>query len=178
MTFVRMLAIVSFALSLHMSEGALACDCSGSLLNLKHARAAENVFLFKLMSATVQGEAEEEGAVAGRVKVLKTYKGNGTQFEKIRTHIRQCCGTRLNVGFTYVAFTSDHGSEFFGNSGSVLDIGISTYGISGEAIDDLVLKILNGSAEGEASYWGSSWRALQIVPVPHPPCLRGDKDDT
>jgi hypothetical protein len=126
------------------------------------------------MSAKVESETEEEGVVAGQVKVLKTYKGNGAQFEKIRTHIRQCCGTRLNVGFSYLAFTSDHGAEFLGSSGSVLDIGISTYNISQNTIEALVLEILTGGAEEEASYWGSSWRALQIVPIPQPPCPKVD----
>ncbi len=177
MKFSRIVAMLSVAISLFAVADVFACDCSGTNLTPSAAQSASNVFLFKLMSAEVEDGNGTEGGVVGNVQVLKTYIGKGSQYKRIRSHIRQCCGTRLIVGFSYLAFTSEQGTAFTGNSGSILDINITSYNMSQESVDEMVERILNEDAAHEARYWGESWRRLQIVPVPNPPC-KEITDDT
>ena len=147
---------------------ALACSCSFHGLDDTTIQKAKHIFTFRLLSVAIDqpGATSEEllYSAVGTVEVVETLRGNGAQFQRVRFSTFACCGTRLDVGHTYVAFVPGKGPEFEGNISTLL-----------LPFRDLT-EIVAGRAKLPTGMPEYTWRRISEVPPPPPPVPCPQKD--
>ena len=146
----------------------LACSCSFHGLDDTTIQEAKHIFAFRLLSVAIDrpGPTSEEllYSAVGTVEVVETLRGNGAQFQRVRFSTFACCGTRLDVGHTYVAFVPGKGPEFEGN--------ISTLLVPSGDLTEIVA----GRAELPTGISERTWRRISHIPPPPPPVPCPQKD--
>lgn len=145
-----------------------ACSCTTVPVRSEDARAASNVFVFRLLSAQVKDGREpgSEFYIRGKIQVLANVRGTTSAREiDYRTH--QCCGIRMEVGKDYIGFLSADAGQFTADAGNVLPV----WGTFGRENADLLEAVLRGGKEvGDAFSYGVQ-EIMQVRPPP-PPCPR------
>jgi len=166
------------AVSLFASPMARGCTCAWSVLDVESARAAQHVFIFQLMSAEFTSEGDGsviyEGA-SGTVRVIESLRGDGAQFRSLTFNTSICCGSRLDVGHYYAAFTSEDGPSFPAGGGSIVNITFeysesSEYPHSEHGIVTKLEALLRGDLNFEGVLPGQIGQGVSNVPLPPRPC--------
>ena len=102
-----------------------ACQCGFSLLGNDEAKSATEIFVFRLVSATADANDSDPisgGKVSATIQIVDVLRGN-PHFNRMRYSTSLCCGSRIDVGQYFVAFTSDSGMEFSANTGNLMNFG-------------------------------------------------------
>ncbi len=160
----KLIAIVALLLT---SWPVNACQCVFAPLDTQSVRDAKNVFVFRLLSAELQTAGSDQPlttTVAGRIQVVDILRGTSNA-RNIRYSTHQCCGTRLDVGKYYAAFTSEIGSELLGNSGNLIEAGEMYYPSSG--VRAKIEAVLSGKKRLESVF--SEYALDRTQQVPRPP---------
>ena len=158
--------ILALAVGLLLAGAANACSCAFAPLGNEEARAAKNVFVFRLMEAHVEQPTSSESSnfVTGTITVMARVRGT-TKAREIRFSTFYCCGSRLEVGKYYVAFLSSDTTSFDGNASNLLPL---WQGFGQREADDLEA-VLRGKKNLEDSFAYGLQEINQIRPPP-PPC--------
>src|SRR5690606_29070749 len=89
---------------------------------------APTIFTFQVTSAFYihkpLGEDAYTEYVVGHIRVLESLKGDGDSFKLIKYSFRSCGSTRISVGQTYLAATSQRGPllQLWGMDQALLDL--------------------------------------------------------
>jgi len=160
-----MCRFVALLLLLVLSGKAAACSCAEFGLSSEDARAAENVFVFRLVETELLPSSNGEPAfrVKGRIRVLAHVRGR-TKSREIVYSIHDCCGIRLETGKEYVGFTRDNGQHFEGTSVNVLPI----WGSFDRSTADSLEAVLRGNEKIEDAFTYGMSEIHQIRPPPLP----------
>ncbi len=108
-----------------LSLNAAACSCAFAPLNNGTVRNANDIFVFQLISATIEPETSNPlvtRKVVGEIRIVDVLRGE-PRVRSMRYTSSFCCGTRMYVGQYYVAFISSKELEFSGNTGNLLNLG-------------------------------------------------------
>ena len=143
-----------------------ACSCTTIPVRSEDARAAGNVFVFRLLSAQVKGGREpgSEFQVRGKIQILANVRGTTTARE-VDYWMHQCCGIRMEVGKDYIGFLSADAGQFAANAGNVLPV----WGTFGREDADLLEAVLRGKKEVDEAFSYGVQEIMQVRPPP-PPC--------
>ena len=94
---------------------------------------APTIFTFQLTSAYLiqkpLGGGTSTEYVVGLIRVLESIKGNAAAFRLVKFSFRSCGASRMSVGQTYLAATSQSGPvlELWGMDQAVLDLTLDFY---------------------------------------------------
>jgi hypothetical protein len=163
-------ASLLFAL-LFTTTQALACSCSFTAVDENTVREAEQVFVFKLVSARSVDDARVEqpwrdALVVAEIEVVEVLRG-GPLHRRMHFSTAQCCGSRLDVGKYYAAFLPADEAEFFGHMGNLIEIGPGL-GVKGR-VDDLK-SVLAGKRTLAQEFGEYPSDRITTVPRPPAPC--------
>ncbi len=154
--------MLALLIGLLWTGNADACSCSYSPLDGKAAQAARNVFVFQLVNARVDHGASD--SVVGTVRVLANVRGRTTATE-IRYSTSWCCGTRMEVGKSYIGFRSSDATRFDVNGGNVIPLWL---GFTQDTADKLEA-VLRGRRGFEEAF-AFEMADLHVPPPPPAPC--------
>ena len=162
-----MYKLITTLIALAFSLPANACECAFPPLDTQSVREAKHVFIFRLLSAELQPKGSDQPLstmVVGKIQVIDVLRGT-TKATNIRFSTHQCCGTRLDVGKYYAAFTSEIGPELLGNSGNLIEVGAMYYPKSGAGAK--IVAVLSGKKSLESVF--SEYALDRTQQVPRPP---------
>lgn len=168
----RMKLLISVILAI-ANASALACTCTFLPLGNEQANAATEIFVFRLVSAVADTEdsgALSGGQVTGTIRIVDVLRGN-PQFTRMRYSTTFCCGSRIDVGQYYVAFTSASGTEFSGDTGSLLNFGEQYVSTAPEA--ERLRAVESGDQTLEQAFGEFPNDRMFTLPRPPPPCPNG-----
>jgi hypothetical protein len=121
---------LSVLATIFIAGNSLACTCSFAPMSTQSIRAASNIFVFQLLSATVK-RANENGTpswgIEGKIKVVDSIYGARKPPQRVRFATGACCGARFDVGHYFVAFIPAGRANFELNHANALDIGEMYY---------------------------------------------------
>lgn len=153
------------------SAAAQACECARMPLDDQAAKAATEVFVFRLMSAAVDdSNPDAVQNLVGRIEVVETLRGKPAP-RALRYSIFRCCGIRLEVGEYYAGFTTDVGAEFFGDVDNLLPLGESYE--SGRRRGLRLHDVVAGRVSVDTAFPDPMLRIEQLPRPPPPPCAAG-----
>ena len=141
---------------------------------------APTIFVFQLTSAfEVQrslGAAARTHHAVGHIRVLDSLKGNAESFKMITYSFRDCGATRMSVGQTYLAATSQQGPllALWGMDQAILDLSLDFYHEETRRSPavDIVRHVLGGGAVRVDFPRAALLRPLDVYPDPAPPETR------
>ena len=164
--------ILALVVGLLLASAADACSCDFAPLGTKEARAARNVFVFRLMDARVEPATAGASSnwVVGTVKVEARVRGS-TKAQQIRFSTFYCCGSRLEVGKHYIAFLSSDTPRFDGNASNVLPLWEDFDREQADALE----AVLRGKTKLEDVFAYGLEEINQVRPPPAPCPPRGKK---
>lgn len=102
-----------------------ACTCGYFSLDTAAVRNAQQVFIFRLVSAEIEERTRTAigyNEIIGRVEIVSQLRGVSNHVSELSFSTRRCCGTRLDVGGYFVAFLPTTGNRFEANNGNVVEI--------------------------------------------------------
>ena len=122
-------------LALHLAPvgTALACGDPPKAAFKDLVATAPTIFTFQLTSAYFihkpLGSGTSTEYVVGLVRVLESLKGDATSFRLITFGFRSCGASRMSVGQTYLAATSQSGPtlQLWGTDQAILDLTLDFY---------------------------------------------------
>jgi hypothetical protein len=103
-----------------------ACTCGYLSLDTTAVRSAQQVFVFRLISARIDEGASigmAHSKIIGRIEIIAEIRGSSDHVSELSFSTQRCCGTRLDVGGYFVAFLPQTGISFEANNGNVVEIG-------------------------------------------------------
>ena len=158
--------ILVLVVGLLFGGAAKACECPFAPITPIEARAASNVFVFRLTDARVEQLASQErsDSVVGAIEIVSVVRGS-TNAQTIRYTTTPCCGSVFQVGKYYIAFLSSDSRQFDGNSSNILGL---WDGFGQHEIDRLE-EMLSSKNENEDRFASAFEDVSQLV-VPPPPC--------
>ena len=151
------------------SSLAFACQCAYDPMSDSSVKAARNIFVFRLISAEIANKASADGTdstVLATIQVVDVVHGKAL-YKKVSFSNHWCCGSRIDVGHFYAAFTSTDGVSFSGNSGNLLHLGNMYYPESGFRKN--VSLVLSGKSNIKNAFSNYNTDRLEQVPPPPPP---------
>jgi hypothetical protein len=156
---------------------AIACSCSYSTLGDKQAVEASEIFVFRLVSAVADPESSDPFAgreVTAKINIVDVIRGK-PRFETLHYSTSFCCGSKMDLGHYYVAFTSGSGGEFSGNTGNLLNLG-EVYA-SGYDTSKKLRAIESGERTLEQEFGQFPNDKMHMLPAPPDPCpdVRADQ---
>ena len=163
-------------LVIFFSGAASACECNFDPLTDDSVRAAKNLFVFRLVSAEIISDDLKLPAtsqISGSIEIVETIRGKPT-FKTIIYNTFNCCGSRLDVGHYYVAFSSESGVQFLGNSGNLVSLG-DWYDKKFSPRKDIEKVLTKKATVKQAFIAFSRERIDQTPPPPPPPCPQNTK---
>lgn len=138
---------------------------------------APTIFTFQLTSAfqihkpltdTIYTEY-----VVGHIKVIDSLKGDASSFRLIKYSFRSCGSTRMSVGQTYLAATSQTGPllQLWGMDQAILDLSLDFYHerTKRSPAVDIVKGIISGDPVPADFPREALLSPLDVYPVPEPP---------
>ena len=130
------------------------------------ARAASNIFVFRLTDARIEQLTAEDrsDSVVGSIEIVAAVRGR-TKAQTIRYTTSPCCGSIFQIGKYYIAFLSSDSNLFDGNVSNVL--GLSD-GFDKNSIDRLE-DLLSGKNQDELRF-ASAFEDISQLVIPPPPC--------
>ncbi len=148
-----------------------ACECSFGPLSQHEVDAAEQVFVFQLISAEhVESNSRPHEHVVAKVHVIDALLGSDPPAQ-MRYSTFWCCGSSLDIGHYYAAFLAAEVSDsFFAHAGNLLPLG--------EFLPDEQLSRLRRvvSRAGRLDACFGEWPSARIDlshPPPPPPLVPG-----
>ena len=148
---------------------AFACQCAYEPMSDSSVKAAKNIFVFRLISAEIANKASIDGTdskVIATIQAVDVVRGKA-MYKKIYFSNHWCCGSRIDVGHFYAAFTSADGVSFSGNSGNLLHLG-NMYDRENGFRKNVSL-VLSGKSNIKNAFSNYDMNRLEQVPPPPPP---------
>lgn len=171
-----MKSLIILIVAIIFSTAANACQCAFLPINTQSVREAKNVFIFRLLSAELQNINTADplsGLVIGKIQVVETLRGS-TNAKAIRySTLYFCCGSRLDVGKYYAAFTSEVGMQLSANFGNLIEIG-DMYVPKKDAFRAKIESVLTGNVKLAGAF--SEHKLNRTAQIPFPPAPPNDKD--
>ncbi|WP_144774554.1 MULTISPECIES: hypothetical protein [unclassified Luteimonas] len=138
---------------------------------------APTIFTFQLTSAfyihKALGDTAYTEYVVGHIKVIDPLKGDADSFKMIQYRFRSCGATRMSVGQTYLAATSQTGPllQLWGMDQAILDLSRDFYHerTRRSPAVDIVKSIINGEPVPADFPREALLSPLDVHPVPAPP---------
>jgi hypothetical protein len=138
---------------------------------------APTIFTFQLTSAfkihKPLGDTVYTEYAIGHIKVIDSLKGDADTFKMVKYSFRSCGSTRMSVGQTYLAATSQTGPllELWGMDQAILDLSLDFYHETTKQSSavDIVKGIISGAAVPADFPRGALLTPLDVYPVPEPP---------
>jgi hypothetical protein len=161
--------ILIFLCAILFSGLALACQCAYEPMSDNSVKAAKNIFVFRLISAEIANKASTDGTdstILATIQIVDVVRGSAA-YKKIYFSNHWCCGSRLDVGHFYAAFTSTGGVSFSGNTGNLLDLG-NMYYPEIEFRKNIPF-VLTGKMSINKAFANYDINRLEQVPPPPPP---------
>ncbi|NUO75919.1 MAG: hypothetical protein HOQ32_07885 [Lysobacter sp.] len=167
---------IAFFLAFALPGIANACQCAFPPLDTESVREAKSIFIFRLLSAELQPTGSNQPLstmITGKIQVVDTIRGSA-EAKTIRYSTHQCCGTRLDVGKYYAAFTPGPSRELLGNSGNLLEVGEMYYPKSGSRAK--IESVISGGRTLEKVFSEYALDRTQQIPRPPAPyCPSSEK---
>lgn len=165
-----MLKVLTLVLAFAFSSAVGACTCSFMPASTESLRGAGDVFMFRLVEASVaidrHGKAAR-GEIVGKVELVERIRGTRESVREMRFSLGQCCGSRFDVGSYFVAFVNIDGETFVAHSGNVVEIGND---VSLQGARDNIASLLKGDKRLEEAFprWQLERTEQSLVPLPCP----------
>ena len=159
-----------------VNSAAYACTCSYSILGNKQVDESSEIFVFRLDSAvadTADADPISGGQVTGNISIVDVLRGK-PRIEKMRYSTLHCCGARIDLGQYYVAFVSDGGIEFSGNTGNLLNLG-EQY-TPGAPTAQRLSAVVQGKESLEQAFGKFPNERMFTLSRPPSPCPNGSHD--
>jgi hypothetical protein len=146
-----------------------ACTCDFLYLDTAAVRSAQQVFVFRLVSARVEehtrdGVAHDE--IIARIKIVAQIRGVSEHVSELSFSTQRCCGTRLDVGGYFVAFLPQTGNRFAANNGNVVEV--DPFDLTNAQAK--INAVLAGKKRFEDVFSREATDRTEQEPVPPPPC--------
>jgi len=148
---------------------AAACTCGFLFLDTAAARSAQQVFVFRLVSAEISGgtrNGADYNEIIGRIEIVSQLRGSSEHVGELSFSTQRCCGTRLDVGGYFVAFLPQTGKRFAANNGNVVEI--DRFDLQDTQVK--VNALLAGKTRFEDVFSKEATDRTEQEPVPPPPC--------
>lgn len=171
-------ALLILVLAVAPIANAAACADPAKASFREIVASAPTIFTFQLTSAfqihkPLGGTAYTEYAV-GHIKVIDSLKGDAGSFKMVEYSFRSCGSTRMSVGQTYLAATSQTGPllQLWGMDQAILDLSLDFYHerTKRSPAVDIVKGIINGNAVPADFPREALLSPLDVYPpIPEPP---------
>lgn len=119
---VKGILLLLIAVCCNMAE---ACTCGFLSLDTAAVRSAQQIFVFRIVSAEVKDgmrDGVRHDKIIARIKIVSQIRGISKHVSELSFSTQRCCGTRLDVGGYFVAFLPATGERFAANNGNVVEI--------------------------------------------------------
>lgn len=171
-------ALLILVLAVAPIANAAACADPAKASFREIVASAPTIFTFQLTSAfqihkPLEDTAYTEYAV-GHIKVIDSLKGDAGSFKMVEYSFRSCGSTRMSVGQTYLAATSQKGPllQLWGMDQAILDLSLDFYHerTKRSPAVDIVKSIINGNAVPADFPREALLSPLDVYPpIPEPP---------
>jgi len=146
-----------------------ACTCGFLYLDTAAVRSAQQIFVFRLVSAQIK-EGMRDGVrrdeVIAHIKIVSQLRGESKHVNELSFSTQRCCGTRMDVGGYFVAFLPATGERFEANNGNVVEI--DPFDLENKQAK--ISAVLAGKMRFEDVFSRGDTDRTEQEPVPPPPC--------
>jgi hypothetical protein len=112
------------------TTAASACDCRHQPMDDADVRAAQHVFVVRVLSTRLiddDARGDRHWQAVADVRVVESLRGDGQRFNAFRYWTSPCCGIRIDPGHYYFVAASGDGPTFDGNPQTLVDFGPFAY---------------------------------------------------
>jgi len=163
---VKGILLLIFAMCCNMAE---ACTCGFLYLDTAAVRNAQQIFVFRLVSAQVKDgmrDGVRHDEIIARIDIVSQIRGTSKHVSELSFSTQRCCGTRLDVGGYFVAFLPTTGKRFAANNGNVVEI--DPFDLQNKQAK--IKAVLAGKMHFEDVFSRGDTDRTEQEPVPPPPC--------
>lgn len=163
---VKGILLLLIAVCCNMAE---ACTCGYLSLDTSAVRSAQQIFVFRVVSAQIE-EGVRDGVphdeIVARIKIISQLRGVSKHISELSFSTQRCCGSRLDVGGYFVAFLPATGKRFAANNGNVVEI--DPFDLQNK--QGKINAVLAGKLRFEDVFSRGDTDRTEQEPVPPPPC--------
>lgn len=146
-----------------------ACTCGYLSLDTTAVRNAQQIFVFRVVSAQIEEGVRDDvphDEIVARIKIISQLRGESKHVSELSFSTQRCCGSRLDVGGYFVAFLPATGKRFAANNGNVVEI--DPFDLQNK--QGKINAVLAGKLRFEDVFSRGDTDRTEQEPVPPPPC--------
>lgn len=163
---VKGILLLLIAVCCNMAE---ACTCGYLSLDTTAVRSAQQIFVFRVVSAQIEEDVRDgvpHDEIVARIKIISQLRGVSKHVSELSFSTQRCCGSRLDVGGYFVAFLPATGKRFAANNGNVVEI--DPFDLQNKQAK--INAVLAGKLRFEDVFSRGDTDRTEQEPVPPPPC--------